>query len=93
MVGLPNPNVATPVVTGGGSSSFSISDMYNNMSGRVEANTNSFTDLTSKLKMDNFADMGKYQMELQKWTMSVSMQSTMMKEMGETMKGVIQKMT
>lgn len=69
----------------------SINQTLHTVAQKMETNlANTLQDISSK-EDPTTADMVKMQQEMQQWTLMIQTQSTMVKELGDTLKGIVQK--
>lgn len=67
-------------------------DAVNNTIGRtLEARQNELRTFTSTMDTNNTADLLRMQQMMQEWSMLTQLQSTVVKDIGDALKGIIQK--
>lgn len=79
--------------SGGGVSFDMIANAMGNLTGKTEANLRSRIDAINEAGEGgaNQTDLLLLQADLQKWSMMIQLQSTITKELGDALKGIIQK--
>lgn len=67
-------------------------DTVNNTIGRtLQTRQEELRSFTATMDSNNTADLIKMQQMMQEWTMLTQLQSTLQKEIGDALKGIIQK--
>lgn len=67
-------------------------DLLNSTVGRsLEAKQQALENFTATLDPTSTADLLKMQQMMQEWTMMTQLQSTLVKDIGDALKGIIQK--
>jgi|tagenome__1003787_1003787.scaffolds.fasta_scaffold17043373_2 type III secretion apparatus needle protein len=72
--------------------SVDLSSIAQTLGNNTATATNSLKDAMTKAASGKPEDLTNMQMALQKWTMMNQLQSTMIQQLGECCKGIIQKM-
>jgi type III secretion protein F len=72
--------------------SVNFDQIQSTLGGKFRESSSSLEQAMSKVDLSKPEGMWEMQKSMQKWSMSIQLQSTMIKEMGDALKGVIQKM-